>query len=143
MQGRCLHKLAELRLRAGDVDVALELLEDALAKSSAAGDKDSEAKSLLNLGACGSAAGQTQVALDMFVRALPIFRGSKDMQGECICLYNMGANHAALGDLQKALNHFEWALELSHKTADKAMERAIIDQIGELSGKTADTKGRA
>ncbi len=95
-----------------------------------AGDKGSEASSLVALGFIYNSLGEKQKALEFYNQALPLFRAVEDREGEATTLNNIGAVYNSLGERQKALEFYNQALPLFRAVGDRGKEAATLTNIG-------------
>ncbi|NES21763.1 MAG: tetratricopeptide repeat protein [Symploca sp. SIO3E6] len=95
-----------------------------------AGDKPSEALSLLALGKVYDLLGEKQKALEFYNQALPLYRAVGDRGGEATTLNNLGAVYSDLGEKQKALEFYNQALPLSQAVGDRGGEANTLNNLG-------------
>ena len=111
---------------------ALEKWQAARQLYHAAGDKGTEAVTLLSMGRINDDLGEKQQALDYLNQALPLFRAVGDRRGEAATLNNIGAVYSSLGEKQKALDYYNQALPLSRAVGDRRMEAITLNNIGNV-----------
>ncbi|WP_079680335.1 CHAT domain-containing protein [Planktothrix sp. PCC 11201] len=95
-----------------------------------AGDKRSQAVSLVYVGYIYKSLGEKQQALDYFNQALPLERAVGDREGEAATLNNIGVVYSSLGEKQQALDYYNQALPLSRAVGDRRVEAATLTGIG-------------
>ncbi|NEP09760.1 MAG: tetratricopeptide repeat protein [Symploca sp. SIO2C1] len=95
-----------------------------------AGDKDSEALSLLVLGRVYDDLGEKQKALEFYNQALPLYQAVGDRGGEAITLNNLGGVYDDLGEKQKALEFYNQALPLYQAVGDRRGEATTLNNLG-------------
>ncbi|MCF3613901.1 tetratricopeptide repeat protein, partial [Planktothrix agardhii] len=133
---------------------ALGKLEAARQLYHAAGDKGTEAVTLLGMGTINDLLGEKQKALDYYNQALPLFRAVGDRRGEkqqaldyynqalplsravgdrrveATTLNNIGLVYDSLGEKQQALDYYNQALPLLRAVGDRRMEATTLNNIG-------------
>jgi tetratricopeptide (TPR) repeat protein len=109
---------------------ALEKLEAARQLYHAAGDKGTEAVTLLGIGRINDLLGEKQQALDYYNQALPLLRAVGDRGGEATTLNNIGAVYSSLGEKQQALDYYNQALPLRRAVGDRGGEATTLNNIG-------------
>ncbi|HCA96544.1 MAG TPA: hypothetical protein DEP38_18550, partial [Cyanobacteria bacterium UBA9226] len=109
---------------------AISKFEQAVILYRQAGDKGSEALSLLLLGRVHEDLGEKQKALEYYNQALPLIRAVGDREREATTLNNIGSVYDSLGEKQKALEYYNQALPLSRALGDRYGEAATLNNIG-------------
>ncbi len=109
---------------------ALGKLEAARQLYHAAGDKGTEAVTLLGMGTINDLLGEKQQALDYYNQALPLFRAVGDRGQEATTLNNIGAVYSSLGEKQQALDYLNQALPLLRAVGDRGGEANTLNNIG-------------
>ena len=109
---------------------ALGKLEAARQLYHAAGDKGTEAVTLLGMGRINDLLGEKQQALDYYNQALPLSRAVGDRRREAITLNNIGNVYDSLGEKQQALDYYNQALPLRRAVGDRGGEATTLNNIG-------------
>ncbi|WP_214558813.1 tetratricopeptide repeat protein, partial [Planktothrix agardhii] len=109
---------------------ALEKWQAARQLYHAAGDKGTEAVTLLLIGRINDDLGEKQQALDYYNQALPLSRAVGDRRMEATTLNNIGLVYDSLGEKQQALDYYNQALPLSRAVGDRRMEATTLNNIG-------------
>jgi CHAT domain-containing protein/tetratricopeptide (TPR) repeat protein len=97
-----------------------------------AGDKRSEALSLVGLGRVYDLLGEKQTALAFYNQSLPLIQAVEDRGGEAVTLSNIGLIYDHLGEKQKALEFYDRALPLQYAVGDRAGEATNLTRIGNV-----------
>jgi len=111
---------------------AIPKFEQAVILYRQAGEKSSEAVSLVYIGYIYSSLGEKQKALKFFNQALPLYRAVEDRRGEAISLNNIGSVYDDLGEKQKALEFFNQALPLRRTVGNRRGEATTLNNIGRV-----------
>jgi CHAT domain-containing protein/tetratricopeptide (TPR) repeat protein len=109
---------------------AIPKFEQAVILYRQAGEKGSEAVSLLALGRVYDDLGEKQKALEYYNQALPLYRAVGDRGGEATTLNNIGRVYDSLGEKQKALEYYNQALPLYRAVGDRGGEATTLNNIG-------------
>ena len=109
---------------------AIPKFEQAVILYRQAGEKGSEAVSLLALGRVYDSLGEKQKALEYYNQALPLYRAVGDRGGEALTLNNIGLVYDSLGEIQKALEYYNQALPLRRVVGDRGGEARTLNNIG-------------
>ena len=122
----------------GQLDKALDLLQQVLSVSREYDKRHSEAGALANMGHLYQRSGQPQEALRCFQQALAISQKEKDSQGEADVLNGLGMVHLiGLGQQKRALNFFQKARQALAREAsygqqgDQSLLASILNNLGE------------
>jgi len=94
------------------------------------GDRQGEARTLINLGNAHYALSEYQQALDAQERSLSICREIGYRDGEATALHNIAGVHIARSDYGAAQAAFEQALAIRQETGDRRGEAATLNGIG-------------
>lgn len=125
---------------ARSVQTGIEKYEEARRLFHAAGDREGEILTLVNLGSISASLGDGQQALGYFNEALPLLRsaGSNRRAEEAMTLSHIGRVYQSLGDREKALDYFDQAFRLFEVSGDDRTaaytlvnEGAVHDSMGE------------
>ena len=111
-EGLELIALGYLYREAGQMQKALERLNEALSLAQKSGNKIGQAMALNTLGRVYSDIGQEDKALELLSQALPLWRSVGIRQGEANTLNNMGRTYNNLGKRDEALKCLKEALSL-------------------------------
>ncbi|HKR58343.1 MAG TPA: CHAT domain-containing tetratricopeptide repeat protein [Pyrinomonadaceae bacterium] len=106
--------------------------EEALPLWREAGDRQSEAHTLIEIGAIYSQLGENQKALDCFGQALPLYRAVENRQYEAVTLNNIGDVYLQKSETQKALEFYNQALPVSRGIQDRQTEATALGNIGRV-----------
>ena len=109
---------------------AISKFEQAAILSRQAGDKRSEALSLVGLGRVYDLVGEKQQALESYNQALPLVRAVGDRGMEATTLTNIGRVYDSLGEKQKALEFYNQALPLRRAVEDRGGEAITLSNMG-------------
>ena len=109
---------------------AVPKFEQAVILYRQAGEKGSEALSLVYIGNIYDSLGEKQKALEFYNQALPLYRAVGDRGGEAITLNNIGLVYDSLGEKQKALEFYNQALPLLRTVGDRGGEAITLNNIG-------------
>ncbi|MBE9149142.1 CHAT domain-containing protein [Coleofasciculus sp. LEGE 07092] len=109
---------------------AIPKFEQAVILYHQAGEKGSEALSLLALGRVYDSLGELQKALEFYNQALPLFQVVEDRGREATTLNNIGAVYSSLGEKQKALEFYNQALPLLRAVEDIGRKATTLNNIG-------------
>ena len=124
--------LGREHFRMGEPRAALESLDEARAKMSAAGGEDLEALALNNIAFLYRRLGRLQEALDYFGRALDVFERTGDKRRQAMTHNNRGRAYLGLGDLTRARSVFEHGLELRREIGDPRGEAITLKNLGSV-----------
>jgi tetratricopeptide (TPR) repeat protein len=109
---------------------AIPKLEQAALLSRQAGDKVSEAVSLLALGSAYLLLGEQRKSLEYYKQALPLTRAVGSKGGEAMALSNIGHIYNLLEEKQKALEFYNQVLPLYRSLGDESGEATTLTGIG-------------
>lgn len=115
--------LANHALRRDDLDTAVALLEEALPRAHAAGDRILAGRILNNLGLVHFSRGRYDLALHEFRRSLAAREGLGYRVGEVVNLHNIGDAHLRLGNVAHAWASFEKSREIA---VECGYERGVV-----------------
>jgi CHAT domain-containing protein/Tfp pilus assembly protein PilF len=116
----------------GEMQKALQFLNQALPLYRAVGDRGGEAPTLVGIGLVYSDLGEKQKALEFYNQALPLRRAVGDRGGKAITLDNMGGVYSDLGEKQKALQFLNQALPILKAVGDRGGEATTLNNIGSV-----------
>lgn len=102
----------------GELDEALEIMEQALKLHEEAHDLPGQASSLNNIGQVYSRKGDVNKALGYYQRSLEIRDKLGDKAGIALALNNLGFLYQRLGDVVKCIENYERALRFREETGD-------------------------
>jgi CHAT domain-containing protein/Tfp pilus assembly protein PilF len=111
---------------------AVERYEAALPLWRDAGDRQTEANTLMEIGAIYSTLGENEKALDYFGRALPLYGAVENRQYEAVTLNNIGDVYLQKSETQKALEYYNRALPVSQGIKDRQTEATALGNIGRV-----------
>ncbi|GAA2825158.1 BTAD domain-containing putative transcriptional regulator [Kitasatospora paracochleata] len=117
--------------------VWLECLEEALAATRAAGDREGQAWLHGRLGVANGLVQRNERSLDHLRTALELFRAVDDTEGQRVVLSNLAAASQQAGELDQAQAYLEQALELSTSTSrpgDLLTAGGVLFESGDLEG---------
>ncbi|MBE9097877.1 tetratricopeptide repeat protein [Vacuolonema iberomarrocanum] len=118
------------QINAGQVELALESFQQALALFQETGNRQGEAYALVGLGRVSEANQEVQDALSAYEAALPLFVEVGDRPGEGIALTGMGVMYGNLGRYEQALGVYENALAIFREVGDRQREGDVLNNIG-------------
>ncbi len=122
----------------GELQKALNFDNQALPIYRSAGDRDGEARTLMNIGIVYADMSEPQKALGFFSEALPIDRATGDRDSEAKALDNLGNVYQRLGKPQKALGFLNQALTVHRATGDRDGEAGTLKDIGDVYSKSGE-----
>jgi two-component system, sensor histidine kinase and response regulator len=114
-QGEALQIIGTSLYSKGEIDQALETLDQALQTSDAADDLAGQALATRRIGAVYGYLSKQNRAIDYFLRALRIEQQLKNPQGICVCLNNLGVSFRHLKQYQKANGYLFQGLAIAKK----------------------------
>jgi DNA-binding CsgD family transcriptional regulator len=103
----------------GQIDVGRPLLEDALARATAAGDATWRAHALHGLALTSAFWGEPAAALPLLEEALALHREGTDPFGVPLALVQLATVHATLGDTDRAMAYAEECIGLSETVSER------------------------
>jgi tetratricopeptide (TPR) repeat protein len=109
---------------------AIEYNQQALALFQQIGDRNGEAKALLNLGVAYHSLSQYQRATEHYQQALPIFQQIGDRNGEAAALVSLGLAYGSLSQYQKEIKYHQQALPILQQVGDRNGEAAALVSLG-------------
>ena len=149
-EGLELIALGYLYRQAGQMQKALDRLNEALSMAQKAGNQIGQAMALNTMGRVYSDMGQEDKALGLFNQALPLWRSVGILQGEANALNNMGRAYNELGKREEALKCLNEALSLWRGQGEAQNQphqnlRQLIAQrhLNEVLPNLRDASGRA
>jgi tetratricopeptide (TPR) repeat protein len=116
----------------GQVERAIEYLEQALAIARDIGDRSLEGNQLGNLGNAYKDMGQVKRAIEYLEQALAIAREIGDRSSEGNQLGNLGIAYHALGQVERTIEHLEQALAIARDIGDRGNEGICLGNLGEI-----------
>jgi len=119
-------------------DQGLALHQAALAAARRAGDRSSQAYTLLLLFPMQLMTGDTQAAAASATGALQLYRGLGDQAGQAEALTMMGLLHVATDDYPAAAAELHQALELFRGLGDRRGQGDALNVLGEVHRYTGD-----
>ncbi len=102
----------------GNLDAAVEQLEESIVLAKEMGDKKQEAYSLNTMANIHSSRGEVRKAISCFKRTLKLFEELKDSSPISGTLNNLGVQYTRLGDYRTALNYHNKALDVAKTHQD-------------------------
>ncbi len=123
LAARALHGVATALLHDGQEASAMRVLERALDRAEAAGDRILSGRITNNMGIALLCAGRYPEALERFRRALEIREGLGYRRGAIVNLHNIGDAHLRAGEPGRAWAAFEQSRELA---AEIGWERGVV-----------------
>ncbi len=127
-----LNDKAELLLRIGKNQEAINTLEESIQIINSVGDPKGEQISLCKLSSVLMKVGKTKKAEKILERSLDITRETRDLQGQIVTLGLQGNLLEREGKLQDAIKSYEKAIELSKESKDIQKEKMNLDKLGNL-----------
>jgi len=115
LAARALLGVAALRIRLGELDKALRILQSALVHARVVGDRIQAGKAINNIGIVRHGQGRYREALEHFRSSLELRRGLGYQRGVAINYHNIAESHFRLGDLARAGAAFERSLTLARE----------------------------
>jgi CHAT domain-containing protein/tetratricopeptide (TPR) repeat protein len=111
---------------------AISKFQQALKLYRQAGEKPSEAHTLLYIADIYDNLGQPQKGLELYQQVLPLIRSIGDKKSEANTLSYIGDIYASLQQQQKALEYYNQALPLIRATSDRKAEAYTLGYIGDI-----------
>ena len=121
------------RCARGEAPKAQRWLEQARALAQAAGDAQTEARALINLGVVARYQGDWKRAADMATEALALFRQVGDQEGVATALNNLGVLASREGDLDRAAEVFTEALALYRQEGRRVSIALALGNLGAVA----------
>lgn len=109
---------------------AIEKYQESVPLWHSAGDLQSEAIALYNIGNLYDGLGEYPKAIDFLNQALPLMRAAGNRQGEARTLNDIGYAYDSLGEKQKALEFYGQALPLKRSAGDRLGEATTLGNMG-------------
>ncbi|MFX1251038.1 MAG: tetratricopeptide repeat protein [Promethearchaeota archaeon] len=118
----------------GELDLALQSLQQNLALWKKSGEKKDIAASLNTIGVIYWSKGELGQALEYFEQSLVLRKELGNIQDVARCINNIGTIYANKGDLDQSLDYFEQALALIRGIGDKERIAGLFLNIGNIYG---------
>jgi CHAT domain-containing protein len=125
-----LNALGGLYRQAGNMQKALEDLNQALTIEQNSGNRGGEAATRNAMGRVYTELGKEQKALELFSQTLPVWRKLGNRNGEANTLNNMGKAYNDLAQREKALECLNQALPIFQETGNRSGEARTLDNLG-------------
>ena len=129
-KGSHLRKLGSAYAALGQVERAIDFLEQALAIARETGNHMSQAAIQGNLGLAYRDLGQVERAIDQYQQALTIAREIGDYSGEGYCLSYLGSAYRDLGQIERAIDQYQQALTIAREIGDRKLAAPILSNLG-------------
>jgi predicted ATPase len=129
---------AEARVRGGETERALALLDRAEAAARARGDRARAGHAAMGRGNVATVRGAHDAAAAAFRHALVELRAGGDAVTEGVVLGNLGVSLASLGDLAGAEVCYEDALAVHRAAGDREHEGIVLGNLGNLLADRGD-----
>jgi tetratricopeptide (TPR) repeat protein len=131
-EARLLDTIGLVRVKLGQVQLAVQNFAEAISIAREVGDKRSEGRFLSNLGVAWFDLGESRRSVGFLEQALAIERDIGDQRGEGNSLGNLGNAWATLGDSQHAMEFYEQALAIARAIGDKRLEGIHLGHLGNV-----------
>ncbi|MFX0063268.1 MAG: tetratricopeptide repeat protein [Candidatus Hermodarchaeota archaeon] len=118
----------------GDLDLALQNLQQNLALWKKSGEKKDIAASFNTIGVIYWSKGELDRALEYFEQSLVLRNELGNVQDIASCINNIGTIYANKGDLDRSLDYFEQALALIREIGNKEATARLFLNIGNIYG---------
>lgn len=125
-------RLGRVHSKLGEVAVALDHYQRALALLDGSGQPGQEAGALLSTARAYRLSGRPGEALAANRRALEIYRRLDHARGQALALNNLALVHRQTGDIERALDHYEQALEIWRRLDDPEEQATTLHNMGTL-----------
>jgi CHAT domain-containing protein/Flp pilus assembly protein TadD len=117
----------------GDLQTAMELLNEALRIRRAEGDERGIAEDLMGIGVVSTELGLYDQALDAYDTALSFYRENDIRAGEATALNNMGAVYDSQGFYARAAETYEQALVIRRELGNLDTIATTLHNLGQVS----------
>jgi tetratricopeptide (TPR) repeat protein len=115
----------------GDMEKAIEYLNQALLIHRQTGNRHGEGTDLGTLGLAYAGLGEVEKAIGYYEQALAIARAIGDRRGEANALGNLGgAYHRLGGEVKKAISYYERQLTIAREVRDRRGESTALGSLG-------------
>jgi tetratricopeptide (TPR) repeat protein len=115
----------------GQIEKAIDYLEQALKVDIEIGDRKGKAIDLGNLGQCYSKLGKIEETVKYYERALKINREIAYRHGEAMHLGALGVCYSRLGQIEKSIDYLEQSLKIDKEIGDKTGEGIKLNSLGD------------
>ncbi|UCG02237.1 MAG: tetratricopeptide repeat protein [Candidatus Heimdallarchaeota archaeon] len=118
--------------RKGDMNLALDLLQESLSIREKLKDFHAKADLLNNMGIIHASKGEFDPALDYLQKSLEIYEELKMEQPIIKLFNNIGLIYSYKGELDKSLEYYQKSLDLSEKFENKQISATLLLNIGQI-----------
>jgi tetratricopeptide (TPR) repeat protein len=136
----CLANLGDLRVRSGEPERAIELLNQALASDRRMGNRREEGTDLGALGVAHRMLGNVPTAIEMHTQALHIAAEVGDYMREGVHGSNLARALTDVGRLDEAKGGFLRAIEIQRRVGDRERECINLADLGRLYADVGDVE---
>jgi tetratricopeptide (TPR) repeat protein len=125
-----LNTLGTCYAQLGQISIARDHYQQALAIYREIGNREGEAIQLGNLGLCDAMLGQISTAQDHHQQALAIHREIGNRKGEATVLGNLGLCDETLGQISTARDHYQQSLAIDREIGNRQGEATVLVNLG-------------
>ncbi|HLM98400.1 MAG TPA: tetratricopeptide repeat protein [Bryobacteraceae bacterium] len=124
-----IHNLAGLEVQQGDIERALDLLQECLEILDRIGDVQGKAPALHQMAGVIATQGDIERALQLWQQSLEIEERIGDVKGKAATLHQMAGVIATQGDIERALQLWQQSLEIEERIGDVLGKAATLHQM--------------